>query len=94
MGKSLMSNIKTCYICGSPNMIHKHHIFGGANRKKSERDGCWCYLCAYHHNMSNEGVHFDRDKDLRLKKKCEARWMLYYNKSKDDFIREYGKNYI
>lgn len=37
MSKSIMSNIKECFICGSIQNLNKHHIFfGTANRKLSE----------------------------------------------------------
>ena len=88
-----MDDEKVCYICGSPNNIHKHHVFGGANRKRSDREGCWVYLCAPHHNMSDKGVHFDREADLKLKRECEREW-VDRNGTIEDFIEAYGKNYI
>ncbi len=91
--RSILSNEKVCYICGSPNNIHKHHVFGGANRKRSDREGCWVYLCAPHHNMSDKGVHFDREADLKLKRECEREW-VDRNGTIEDFIEAYGKNYI
>lgn len=94
MSKSLMSDTKVCYICGTPFNLHKHHIFGGANRKRSEKDGCWVYLCADHHNMSDRGVHFNKYLDTRLKQDCEKRWMVKNEKSEYDFIKKYGRNYL
>lgn len=94
MSKSLLCNNRICFICGTTFNLHKHHIFGGANRKKSEKDGCWCYLCASDHNMSDRGVHFNRQADLNLKRVCQTAWMMTYNKTIDDFIREYGRSYL
>lgn len=94
MSKSLLGDRKICFICGTTFNLHKHHIFGGANRSKSERDGCWCYLCAPHHNMSSKGVHFDREEDLILKKICQVAWMTSKGKTEDDFILEYGRSYL
>lgn len=94
MSKSLISDEKTCYVCGTPFNLHKHHIFGGANRKRSERDGCWCYLCASHHNMSDKGVHFNKELDTRLKQTCERLWLVENEKTIYDFIKEYGRNYL
>lgn len=91
--KSILSNEKVCYICGTTRNLHKHHIYGSSNRKRSDRDGCWVYLCAYHHNMSDKGVHFDREADLKLKRECEQKW-IDLNGTTDDFIMAYGKNYI
>ena len=93
--ESIIQANKVCYYCQTPYNLHKHHIFYGiANRKKSEQDGCWCWLCARHHNMSDEGVHFDKEFDLWLKQVCESRWLQYYEATIEDFIKRYGKNYI
>ena len=92
--KSIIDNNKCCFICKTPYNIHLHHIFFGANRKKSDKDGCWVYLCARHHNMSDEGVHFNRELDLKLKRLAEKRWCEYYDKTTNDFIKRYYKNYL
>ena len=94
MNKSLMSNEKVCFVCKTTFNLHKHHIFGGANRTKSDKDGCWCWLCASHHNMSNQGVHLNREADLRLKRICEMRWIKANNKTEEDFIKKYGRSYL
>lgn len=93
--KSVLSNDKECYICHSTYNLHRHHVFGGtANRKKSEKEGCWVYLCAPHHNMSDAGVHFDKEANLKLKRECQAAWMAENDKSIDEFRKRFGKNYL
>ena len=93
MSKSIISNDKMCFICGFP-QVHKHHIYGGtSNRRQSEKYGCWLYLCPKHHNMSNEGVHFDRELDLKLKKYCQSRWEEKYG-VRAEFIQTFGKSYL
>ena len=95
MAKSILQNKKECYITGSTNNLHKHHIFEGiANRKLSERDGLWLWLRADWHNLSDYGVHFNKELDLKLKRKAQLKWQEYYHKTKEDFIKEYGKSYI
>ena len=89
-----MSNEKVCFRCGSTCNLHRHHIYFGANRKISERDGCWVWLCGIHHNLSNAGVHFDRTFDLELKTACELAWMKRYGKNQEDFLKKYGRNYL
>lgn len=91
---SILSNNKVCFICGTTFNLHRHEVFGASNRNRSKRQGCWCYLCAPHHNMSDKGVHFDRKKDLELKKICETAWMVKNKKTEEDFIREYGRSYL
>ena len=92
--KSIISNERECFICHTPINLHKHHVYEGSGRRnKSEQYGCWCYLCARHHNMSDEGVHMNREFDLKLKALCQALWMEHYQKDKEEFIKVFGKNY-
>ena len=92
MSKSLLSNQRVCFICGSPQNIQKHHIFPGfANRKLSEENGCWCYLCMKHHTTS-EGVHRNRDMDLMLKKRCQQEFEKRIG-DRDAFRRIFGKSF-
>ena len=91
--KSLLSNDRECYVCGSTRDLHKHHIIYGPNRKKSEQYGLWVYLCARHHNMSDAGVHFNRALDLQLKEEAQLRWQQE-NGTKEDFIRAFGRSYL
>ena len=61
--------MRVCAVCGTTQNIHKHHVYGGANRKISESNGFTENLCGYHHNLSNEGVHFNHNLDRRFKEK-------------------------
>ena len=91
---SILQDVKECYVCGTRDNIHIHEVFFGKNRKKSIEDGCCVYLCGKHHNQSNEGVHFNHKLDERLKQEMELYWLKTYNKTTDDFIKRYGKNYL
>ncbi len=91
---SLLQNEKKCYVCDTTNNIHIHEVYFGKNRNKSIEDGCCVYLCGRHHNQSNEGVHFNHKLDLELKQQMEVYWLKYYNKTIEDFISRYGKNYL
>lgn len=94
MKKSLLQTEKECYVCGTTQGLHYHHIFyGTANRRLSDEDGCGVYLCQRHHTGA-AGVHFNRKADLTLKERCERAWLEYYNKTIEDFIERYGKNYL
>lgn len=91
--KSIIDNEKQCLVCGSTSNLHKHHIFyGTANRKLSEQYGCWCYLCGRHHNLSNVGVHFNKQLDTNLKQHAQKRFNEVYPEL--DFVKIFGKNYI
>lgn len=92
--ESLISNEHRCYICGTTTDIHCHHIFyGTANRKQSDKYGCWIYLCAYHHNMSDKGIHFNRELDLKIKKLCQEKWEAEYG-NREQFRSVFGKSYL
>ena len=93
---SILQKKKECYICKTIYNLECHHcIYGIANRKLSERDGLKVWLCVEHHRGSY-GVHGNNghDLDLKLKKKSQLAWQEYYNKTKEDFIKEYGRSYI
>ena len=76
------------------NGSHKHHIFGGRNRNKSEKLGLYVFLAPAMHNMSDYGVHFNKAFDLELKRIAQKTAMETYGRSIDDFIKEFGRNYI
>lgn len=74
---------------------HRHEVFFGTrNRQKSIDDGLIVFLRPEMHNMSDKGVHFNRKFDLYLKQIAERAWLEYYDKTIEDFIKRYGKNYI
>lgn len=92
--KSLISDNQVCVVCGTTFNLHRHHIFyGTANRRQSEKYGCTCYLCAHHHNLSQDGVHANRELDLKLKRICQEKWEEEYG-TREDFIRAFGKSYL
>lgn len=90
--KSILSNERECYVCHTPLNLHKHHIFFGPNRQNSEKYGCWVYLCAWHHNMSNVGVHFNRLLDVELKREAQQKFEELH--SHGEFMEVFGKNWI
>lgn len=92
MSKSIICNERECLVCKTTLGLHKHHVFeGNANRKLSEKYGCWCYLCAKHHNMSNESVHFNKVLDNKLKKYAQSKFEEAYPEL--DFLKTFGRNY-
>ena len=55
MPKSIFWEIKRFH--GS----HRHEVFGGANRQLSIEDGLVIFLVPEMHNMSNKGIHFNKE---------------------------------
>ena len=91
---SIIQKEARCYVCGTSQNIHIHEVFFGKNRQISIEDRCCVYLCGRHHNQSNDGVHFNHDLDLQLKRTMEDKWLEYYDKTIEDFIRRYGRNFL
>jgi len=74
----------------------RHEVFfGRTNRQRSIRDGLVVFLTAETHR-GTYGVHGREGKEFNtyLKKIGQQAWQDYYNKTKEDFIKEYGKNYL
>lgn len=83
-----------CFLCGTVRHLEKHHIFGGALRKKSEQFGLTVHLCHVCHNEPPYGVHHNRDTSDGLKRTAQAAAMARFGWSTNDFIRKFGKNYL
>ena len=83
---------KECYITKATEGLHKHHIFGGPNRKLSELYGLYVYLIPKYHT-GDKGVHFNREFDLQLKREGQMKFEAIHG-SREDFIRIFGKNYL
>ena len=91
--KSILQLERECWVCGSQRNLHRHHVYMGvANRKLSEKWGCWVYLC-YEHHEGNTGVHHNRDLDLRLKQYAQEVFEAKKG-TREDFRRIFGKSYL
>lgn len=92
--ESVIQSKKECFVCCTIMNLHSHHIFGGvSNRKQSEKRGLKVWLCAYHHNMSNEGVHFNKPLDTKLKTMAQEYYEEHYG-TREQFIKEFGKSVL
>lgn len=92
--KTILQTEKECYVCGTTHNLHDHHIFyGTSNRKQSEKYGMKVWLCDRHHNMSDEGVHFNKDLDLHLKQYAQTAFERKHG-TREDFMRIFGRNYL
>ena len=94
--------MRSCARCGTTVWLERHHIFGGANRKKSDKYGYVIDLCHYCHNEPPDGAHFNKEfmdylrawaqKDFESKYQAEAEenGMTV----RDYFRKEFGKSYM
>ena len=88
--KSIFTNdLKKCYITGTRGMVHVHHIFGASNKANSEKYHFLIPLRADWHDMADYGVHFNKELDLKFKRKCQEYWLENYG-SKEEFIKIFG----
>lgn len=89
---------KQCFLCGRNGWIDpldRHHIFGGPYRKKSEQYGLVVYLCHHDcHIFGKDAVHNNIEKMLEVKRFGQQKAMDEQKWTTEDFIREFGKNYL
>jgi hypothetical protein len=93
-------NDARCWFCHSPAQC-RHHVYpGNPNRKVSEREGCWVYLCDSCHRMVHAHVPVEQsgrgmvDSMRLLQETCQVQWMHANRKTEDDFRKRFGKSYI
>jgi hypothetical protein len=81
---------KVCRGCGVTTNLHKHHVFGAANRKWSEKYDLCVYLCIVCHSDIHAHPLSGRDKEL----KQEFQEIFEGQYSHDEFLRIFGRNYL
>ena len=88
-----------CWLCGKRqfgfNRLERHHIFGGANRSKSEKYGLIVYLCGdtCHRNGPN-AAHQNKDTMQRLHEYGQRKAMKENGWTVEDFRSVFWKSYI
>ena len=73
--------------------VERHHIFGGAYRKKSERFG---FVVPLRPDLHPNGVHAGpqaKEIDTKLKQMAQGYWEDHFG-TREEFMREFGKNYL
>lgn len=91
--KSIIQTERECYVCGTTRDIHEHHIFEGiANRRQSEKYGMKIFLCGRHHNMSNQGIHFNKELDISVKQMAQE--IFEETHTREEFRAIFGKSYL
>lgn len=81
-----------CFQCGKYEHLEKHHIFQGAYRKRAEEYGFVVFLCHDCHNEPPNGVHHNKENRLKLRKQAQREYER--TRSREDFIRDFGRNYL
>ena len=88
-------NLHKCFLsgdteesCGFP--IDVHHIFGGANKTRSENYGYVVSLRRDLHTMTDTSIHRCKQTDLYFKIICEKDYLEHHG-TKENFIAEFGR---
>lgn len=93
-----MTRQRKCWLCGeygAVDPLDRHHIFGGSNRKKSEKYGLVVYLCHHEcHIFGKKAVHQNAETMQALHEYGQRKAMEENGWTVDDFRRIFGKNYI
>lgn len=90
---SILQNEKKCYITGQAQGLHKHHIYPGyGTRQICEREGFYIWLKPEFHNMSNDGIHFNKEFDLEVKRECQRKYEETH--TREEFVSLIGRNYL
>lgn len=75
--------------------LSRHEVFfGRKNRQLSIKYGLIIFLEDKMHNMSNKGIHFDKEFCEEVQKIGQKAFMEYYNKTKEEFREIFGKSYL
>lgn len=91
--KSIIQKNKECFVCRTVYGLHDHHIFyGTSNRKLSEKYGLKVWLCGVDHNLSNRGVHFNKELDLKLKQLAQRKFEETH--TREEFRTIFGKSWL
>ena len=89
---------RACFLCGKngcADPLDKHHIFGGSNRKKSEKYGLYVYLCHHEcHENGRNAVHRNPETAQKLHEYGQLLAMEENNWTADEFRLEFGRNYL
>ena len=91
--KSILQQTKECFVTHQTEGLHKHHIYPGyGTRMICEENGFYIYLIPRLHNMSDDGIHFNKGFDLYIKKLCQEEFEKTHTRA--EFMALIGKNYL
>lgn len=84
--------IGECHLCGMWCNLERHHVFGAANRKHSEKWGMVVDLCPTCHRTGRRSVHQSRETADRLKAEYQSLFESVHGH--DEFMKIFGRNYL
>ena len=100
--QSIMQDGKeVCYLCGEGpywtgaviDRLEEHHVFGGANRKASEKYGLKVYLHGIKcHREGKDSAHQNKATRMMLQALAQKRFEELH--SRGEFVKIFGNNYL
>ena len=85
----LTNDLEHCILCGQKK-DNLHEVFGGRNRANSMQYGIVIPLCLFHH----QEIHKNKELQDFYHKLGQKKFMEYYHKLKEDFVKIFKKNYL
>lgn len=85
----LQQDKSKCYFCNNK-AVDTHELIKGINRKKCIKWGLIVYICRDCHRKTEEDSEFYQ----KTRKMAQKVWQNHYNKTTEEFIKEFGKNYL
>ena len=92
MKSIIQKDCDRCFECGSYNNLEWHPLFGGSNRKWSEKYGLKVRLCHTCHNEPPIGVH--HNKQVMDRYHIIGQAVFEESHSREEFMRIFGRNYL
>ncbi len=90
--------MKKCILCGrngNGDPLERHHIFGGAFRKKSEKYGLVVYLCGDRcHRNGKDAAHVNPETAAKLHRYGQRKAMREQGWTVEEFMQVFRKNYL
>lgn len=78
-------------ICHATRNLHRHHVFPGSNRQRSEKHGMCVWLCFDHHT-GDHGVHNDPALDKMIRAWAQTQFEKTH--TREEFIKIFRRSYL
>ncbi len=85
----IQDDLNKCYFCNNKSQDW-HELIKGTCRKKCIKYGLCVKICRTCHRRTEEDIEFYKE----TRKIAQKKWQEYYNKSEDDFIKEFGRSWL
>lgn len=84
----MISEERSCYLCGRTGVLQMHHCQHGIRRKKADLYGLCVWLCPECHRQLHDHGVGDRYLQQVAQRYFEERY------GHDEWMKQFGKNYI